>query len=159
MAPGPKPAPVDADVVAPAPPPRIDDENRGEDVPLAGETQDPDVVIDVTTPATGNGSEITIDVSENDGNVVVDVAPRSANNVAMIATGMFGSQRNVDKNISRIEAAGFESFARPEGRLTRIGVRLEYDTEEELFSALNRIRRLYSDSFVMEINGEAQRIQ
>lgn len=137
VAPGPKPPPVDADRVAPDPPPRL---------------SDPDPV-DVITPS-------PTDPAPNINDPVVSPTPATTgDNVALIATGMFGSQRNVDKNLGRIEAAGFETFARPEGRLTRIGVRLVYSTDEELFTALERIRRLYSDSFVMEINGEAQRIE
>jgi len=85
--------------------------------------------------------------------------PATTGNVALIATGLFGSQRNVDKNTDRIRSAGFATFARPEGRLTRIGARLEYDSEDELFNALNRIRRLYGDAFVMEINGEVQEME
>jgi nucleoid DNA-binding protein len=81
-------------------------------------------------------------------------AQAGSNNTALIATGLFGSQRNVNKNIDRIEAAGFLSFSEPEGRYTRIGARLEYNSEEDLQDALERVQRLFSDAFVMKVNGE-----
>lgn len=136
--PGPARTPVDADRVAPGPPPKL---NEADDA-AATETDPPPPAPSPDQPTTPPPA-----------------APLPTDNVALIATGMFGSQRNVEKNINRIEAAGFTSFSRPEGRLTRIGVRLDYDTEEELFTALERVRRIFPDSFVMEINGEEQRIE
>lgn len=134
----PGPPAVDAEDVRPEAPPRLDDP------PAATDTyEQPEPPTNAAPPT----------------NITPPPPAASADNVALIATGLFGSQRNVNKNIDRIRAAGFETFARPEGRLTRIGARLEYDSEEELFNALNRIRRLFSDSYVMEINGEEQAVE
>ncbi|MEL7159751.1 MAG: hypothetical protein AAFN92_03260 [Bacteroidota bacterium] len=84
----------------------------------------------------------------------------SGKNVSLIATGLYGSQRNVDKNLRRIREAGYEPFSRAEGRYTRVGVRLEWDDAEERFSVLQAIRRRFSeDSFEMERNGEAVPLQ
>lgn len=137
------PGPVDAEDVRPEDPPRLDDP------PPASETY--------VQPAPEAEPPTNAAPPTNIPPVAAQPAP--TDNVALIATGLFGSQRNVNKNIDRIRSAGFETFARPEGRLTRIGARLEYDSEEELFNALNRIRRLFEDSYVMEINGEAQEVQ
>ena len=96
-------------------------------------------------------------VRDRDDNTVINVPPNADATVpanidktAYIATGMYGSQRNVEKNIDRIRAAGFETFARPEGRLTRIGARLDYTAQSELDAAVERLQRLYPDAFVMD---------
>jgi len=130
----PAPPPVDARDVRPADAPRLNDP-KPETPPRVNTAPE-------ATPQTDNGTS---------------PAPAIAgDNVALIATGMYGSQRNVEKNINRIKAAGFETFTLPEGRLTRIGAKYEYRTEDELSTALERIQRLYSDSFVIEINGKKQ---
>jgi nucleoid DNA-binding protein len=140
VAPGPKP--VDADDVAPDEPPRLSDPVE-ENQPYV-QPADPSV-------------------RDREGNTEINVAPAteatvpSATNpvtttdkVAYIATGKYGSQRNVEKNIDRIRAAGFESFSRPDGRLTRIGAKVEYTTQGELDAALERLQRIYFDAFILE---------
>ncbi|MBC6993429.1 hypothetical protein QWY85_16635 [Neolewinella lacunae] len=83
-------------------------------------------------------------------------ATGSGDNVALIATGLYGSRSNVAKNLRRIEAAGYDSFSRQEGTNTRIGVRLTFRTEAEKQAALANIRRKFSeDAFVFELNGQA----
>ncbi|MTB50215.1 hypothetical protein [Lewinella sp. W8] len=134
----PTPPPVDADRVRPDDPPRLNqpptrpEEPSGE---VPSSTEEPAPVTPPRTPST-------------------TPSPGSPN-VAIIATGLYGQDRNVEKNLRRIKEAGYEAYSRPEGRLTRVGIRLSYDTEEELFEALNVIRsRFTSDAFVTEINGE-----
>lgn len=141
VSPGPKVV-VPSNEVVPDQPPRLSDP------PINQEPKQPSTTppANTTRPTTPNNSSPPATNSTNQ-------------NVALIATGLFGSQRNVTKNIDRIESAGFTSFSRPEGRLTRIGARIEYQTEEELRETLDRIRRIFADSYVMEVNGEAQRIE
>lgn len=128
VAPGPKP--VDADQVVPPDPPRLNDP-VGENQPY----------VQPTDPA----------VRDRDGGNVINVPPLAdGEKTAYIATGMYGSQRNVEKNIDLIRRAGFETFARPEGRLTRIGAQVEYTSQSELEAALERLQRIYSDAFVMD---------
>jgi nucleoid DNA-binding protein len=135
VAPGPKP--IDAEEVAPDDPPRLSD-------PV--EKSEPYV-----QPADSP-------VRDREGTTEINVPPaatttapaESGDKTAYIATGMYGSQRNVEKNIDRIRAAGFETFARPEGRLTRIGARVEYATQSELDAAVERLQRIYADAFVID---------
>lgn len=130
----PGPNAVEAETIKPEDPPRLSDERVNQEPTTTAPTnQTPQTAPTTTpTPPVHSGSK----------------------NTALIATGLFGSQRNVNKNIDRIEFAGFQSFAEPEGRYTRIGVRLEYNTEEELQDALERVQRLFSDAFVMKVNGK-----
>ena len=134
VAPGPKP--VDADRVAPDEPPRLNDpaqEARPYEQPADPPVRD----------RTGN-TEINVPPPAD---ATVD-AP--GEKTAFIATGMYGSQRNVEKNLDRIRAAGFETFTRPEGRLTRIGAKVEYLKQADLDAALERLQRSYSDAFILE---------
>jgi hypothetical protein len=127
--------PVDADRIRPGEPPRLNQPPQKSEEPATPESSPDDRPSSTKPPAT--------------------TLPPGSRNVAMIATGLYGQDRNVEKNLRRIEEAGFEAFSRPEGRLTRVGIRLSYNTEEELFEALNQIRRRFtSDAFVTEINGE-----
>ena len=129
VAPGPKP--IDAEEVAPDDAPRLGDPVE-ESEPYV-QSADP--------PAQDQGANTGANVPPTTG---------TADKVAYIATGMYGSQRNVEKNIDRIRAAGFETFARPEGRLTRIGAKVEYSTQEEIDAAVERLQRLYADAFVID---------
>ncbi|TXF91285.1 hypothetical protein FUA23_03415 [Neolewinella aurantiaca] len=140
VAPGPKP--VDADQVAPEEPPRLSDpvvESQPYEQPADSPIREREgnTTINIPPPADATTPEPT-------------TSPATAGKTAYIATGMYGSQRNVEKNIDRIRRAGFETFARPEGRLTRIGAQVEYTTEDELNTILERLRRIYSDAFVMD---------
>ena len=134
VAPGPKP--VDADNVAPDDPPRLSDP----------EVENQPYVQPADPPVRDRDDNTVINVPPNADATV----PANIDKTAYIATGMYGSQRNVEKNIDRIRAAGFETFARPEGRLTRIGARLDYTAQSELDAAVERLQRLYPDAFVMD---------
>ncbi|SEP59106.1 HU domain-containing protein [Neolewinella agarilytica] len=139
--------PVDAGRVVPDDPPRLrqtDSEDK------------PDRSYQQTEPAAQNNTDQTTTTTPTPARS----STSSSSNVALIATGLYGSSRNVEKNIARIKAAGYDAFSSPDGRYTRVGVRLEYQTEEERFNALNRIRRLFSeDAFVWELNGERMSVQ
>lgn len=131
------PGPVEVETLTPEEPPRLGEERINEQ------------------PATTPSATITpADTPSTPATTTPPPAQADDQNIALIATGLFGSQRNVNKNIDRIEDAGFVSFAEPEGRYTRIGVSLQYDQEEELQYALERIQRLFPDAFVMQLNGE-----
>lgn len=144
------PPPVDADRVRPEEPPRLNQPPTQEkNNTNSGET---------SSDGEDDGSSGRAEESAPDRTNVRPPAttpPPGNRNVALIATGLYGQDRNVEKNLRRIKEAGYEAYSRPEGRLTRVGIRLSYNTEEELFEALNTIRRRFtSDAFVTEINGE-----
>ncbi|THH41447.1 hypothetical protein [Neolewinella litorea] len=83
------------------------------------------------------------------------VAPR---NVAIIAIGLFGRQRNVDKTTRRLSEAGYTPYTDQEGRNTRVGVRVEYREAAELDRILREVQARYTeDAFVMRVNGEERR--
>jgi hypothetical protein len=88
-----------------------------------------------------------------------EIAPAAPpTNTAIIVIGLYGRQRNVDKQIKRLEEAGYVPHTAPEGRNTRVGVELEYSDPAELRSALADIRERYTeDAFVMRVNGELRR--
>jgi nucleoid DNA-binding protein len=135
----PVPSAVEAETIKPEEPPRLGEERVNQEPTTSTPTTSaPANQRTPTTPAT----------------TTTPPAQTESKNVALIATGLFGSQRNVNKNIDRIESAGFLSFSEPDGRYTRIGVRLEYNTEEELQDVLERVQRMFSDAFVMKVNGE-----
>ena len=150
VAPGPPPVP--AEEVAPDPAPRLRDQReRSEDVVAAapgGEVADEEITAE----------ELDNDLGRDDATDLppANTAPATGERVALIATGMFGSQRNVAKNLDRLRAAGFTTFDRPEGRLTRLGARVAYQDPAALNAALERLQRLYPDAFVMEIDGVRQ---
>lgn len=123
------PAPVNAKTVAPDDPPRLNEARRDR-------TQDSPVATTPTPPTTNAPQTSAPEI----------IAAR----LALIGIGKFGSQRNVQKNMDRIRAAGFKAFARPDGSLTRVGAELEYEKDEELQAALERLQRIYPEAFVME---------
>ncbi|NJB85383.1 cell division septation protein DedD [Lewinella marina] len=128
--PTPRPAAptIDANEVQPAPPPRIN-ESPGTDPEMD----------EVTAPAP-------------------PAAAAPTQNVAIIAIGLFGRQRNVDKQTRRLSEAGYTPYTDQEGRNTRVGVRVTYDEVEELNRVLREIRARYTeDAFVMRVNGEDRR--
>ena len=134
--------PVDADRVVPDDPPRLRQTDSEDRPDRSYQQQEPTETTTRTTPPPATNS-----------------AP-AGTNVALIAIGLYGSTRNVEKNIKRIKSAGYEPFSSPDGRYTRVGIRLEYETEEEQYAALNRLRRLFSeDAFVWELNGERMSVQ
>ncbi|MFK8162466.1 MAG: hypothetical protein AB8H12_08380 [Lewinella sp.] len=133
----PSPNAVEIETIEPEEPPRLGDDRVNQEPTTSAPAASTSPVIPETTPTPSTQAD--------------------GKNIALIATGLFGSQRNVNKNVDRIESAGFLSFAEPEGRYTRIGARLEYNTEEELQDALERIQRLFSDAFVIKVNGEEVR--
>lgn len=141
IAPIPTPSPVDARQVAPDAPPRLNDPET------ARRPSQPVTTSPATTPATPASTPPAASSS-------------SGLNVSLIATGLYGSSRNVEKNLRRIREAGYTPFSQAEGRYTRVGVRLEYQTEEDIFEALAAIRRRFSeDAFELERNGEKVPLQ
>ncbi|MBB4077935.1 hypothetical protein GGR28_000536 [Lewinella aquimaris] len=81
-------------------------------------------------------------------------------NEAIIAIGLYGRQRNVDKQTGRLREAGYTPYTDKEGRNTRVGVRITYREDAELNRALADIRSRYTeDAFVMRVNGEERRPQ
>ena len=82
-----------------------------------------------------------------------EVAP--VNNQAIIAIGLYGRQRNVDKQVRRLSEDGYTPYTREEGRLTRVGIQFPYAGEENMQQLLRDIQRKYAEeAFVMMVNGE-----
>ena len=81
-------------------------------------------------------------------------------NVAVIAIGLFGRERNVRKQTRRLTEAGYTPYTDQEGRNTRVGLTVRYRDESELRRVLADVRQRYTqDAFVMRINGREQRPQ
>lgn len=90
---------------------------------------------------------------------VVATDPTPAHS-ALIAIGLYGRQRNVDKQVRRIEEAGYTPVTESLGRNTRVGVRYDYTEREKLDAALNDLRRRFTeDAFVMMVDGELRRLR
>lgn len=125
------PATIDANEVQPEPPPRMNEA--------------PEAVEETNTR---DESSAPVPPAE-------EAAPT---NVAIIAIGLFGRQRNVDKQTRRLSEAGYTPYTDQEGRNTRVGVRVTYQEEAELNRVLREIRARYTeDAFVMRVNGEDRR--
>ena len=87
---------------------------------------------------------------------VTDPAP--ARNRAIIAIGLYGRQRNVDKQVRRLSEAGYTPYTDREGRNTRLGVEVLFRDEAELQQILREVRARYTrEAFVMRVNGEERR--
>ena len=81
-------------------------------------------------------------------------------NTAIIAIGLYARQRNVDKQVRRLTAAGYTPYTDNEGRNTRLGVEVRYRDEAQLRQVLREVRARYTaDAFVMRVNGEERRPQ
>ena len=81
-------------------------------------------------------------------------------NTAVIGIGVFGQQRNVDKQTRRLIEAGYQPYTDRQGEYTRVGLRVTYDDPAELRRVLSEVRQRYTeDAFVMRVNGREQRPQ
>ena len=85
-------------------------------------------------------------------------AAAAPENTAIIAIGLYARQRNVDKQVRRLSAAGYTPYTDTEGRNTRLGVEVSYRDESELRQVLREVRARYTaEAFVMRVNGEERR--
>lgn len=76
---------------------------------------------------------------------------------AVVAIGLFSDSENVRKIRQRLSEAGYEFYSEVENGRTRVGIRLEFETEAELMESLSDIRdRFASDAFVMLRDGVRQ---
>lgn len=75
------------------------------------------------------------DDSETDGATL-----RPEQQYVTIAVGMFGDPDNVERLVKRIYEAGYEPYTEPNGKLTRVGIQMTYDTEQDIQNALKDIR-------------------
>ena len=148
-----RPAPdVDASLVRPEEPPRLNDrptlETRPEnDAPRLPETNASDQETPAPTPAPDPPPRTS---------APAPTPPAAANgeNVAVIAIGLYGRARNVTKMENRLSDAGYEAYADREGALTRVGAYIRYRDPAELDAALADLKQRYTeDAFVLEING------
>lgn len=77
---------------------------------------------------------------------------------AIIAIGLFGRQRNVEKVANRLSEAGYEPYIDRVGRNTRIGTRVAFTDTRQLDSLLADVRKNFApEAFVMRINGDPRR--
>ncbi|CAH1000314.1 hypothetical protein LEM8419_01467 [Neolewinella maritima] len=133
--------PVPAREVKPAPPPRLNQ-------PTTGTASSPSV------PAPSTPSVATTSPPRS------STGTAATDNVAVIAIGLFGRQRNVRKQTGRLEAAGYTPYTEAEGRNTRVGLTVRYGTDAELQRVLADVRDRYTpDAFVMRVNGAERRPQ
>jgi len=70
---------------------------------------------------------------------------------AIIAVGLFGDQKNVNKLIEEIYKAGYEPYTDRVGGLMRVGIELAYENRYQVEDALRDVRRRFnSDAFVLQ---------
>ncbi|NJC24859.1 HU domain-containing protein [Neolewinella antarctica] len=139
--------------VAPAPAPRLNAARRNQSsvtaTPAVSSADLSRSETSSTPPLSNSGA------AAGAGEIEKSNVPADGVNVALIATGLFGNQSNVEKNVLRIEQAGFKPFTRPAGRYTRIGVETSYRTLAERDGVLARVREQFAtEAFVMYVNGE-----
>ncbi len=79
------------------------------------------------------------DDSEADGATL-----RPEQQYATIAVGMFGNPDNVERLVKRIYEAGYEPYTEPNGKLTRVGIQMTYETQEDIQRALKDIRAKFN---------------
>ena len=90
--------------------------------------------------------------------VTTTAEPTPVRNRAIIAIGLYGRQRNVDKQVRRLSEAGYTPYTDREGRNTRLGVEVVFGDEAELQQILREVRARYTrEAFVMRVNGEERR--
>jgi len=74
---------------------------------------------------------------------------------AVIAVGLFGNPDNVQKLLAQLAQEGYSPVSTKEGRNTRVGVSVRYDTEAELQKTLNELRRSHAkNAFILERDGK-----
>lgn len=74
---------------------------------------------------------------------------------AVIAVGLFGSESNVQRLVSKLFDAGFNAYTGKEGSLTRVGVQLRYEEEEDLQRTLRDVQEQFEESaFILYQDGE-----
>ena len=79
-------------------------------------------------------------------------------NEAIIYIGLFARERNVRKQVGRLETAGYVPYTEREGRNTRVGLRLRYRTDAELQRVLTDVQNRFTlDAFVSRVNGAERR--
>lgn len=148
--------PVDADRVVPDEPPRLNDaRTRSQDEDPAPFEQP----AATTSPPATAPSSVQDPTTTPPGATTPPTPPADPYSTAYIAIGLYGSSANVSKNKARINKAGYEAFSRPDGRYTRVGVRVRYTNRADLMETLRAVQKLYDDAYVMEINGEAVKIK
>lgn len=105
-----------------------------------------------TTSATPD--ELAEDLPEDQNSDLIEVtadedldteAPTPAPNqkYCVIAIGVFGSKKNIEKLVQKIYEEGFEPYTEQKGNLTKVGVQMAYDDDAELKAALNTVRRKF----------------
>lgn len=160
--------PVDASRVVPDEPPRLSDARSTPAQPVPEQPEPNTTGNGVRTEdnqATGSDNPVTTQPINTAPEPEPEPAPTDAANggatynTAFIAIGLYGSAANVTKNENRIRRAGYDAQSRREGRYTRVGVRVQYTTEEDMMETLRAIQRDYDDAFVMEVNGRKVRIE
>ena len=86
---------------------------------------------------------------------VAEVPPH---NEAIIYIGLFARERNVRKQVGRLETAGYVPYTEREGRNTRVGLRLRYRSDAELQRVLTDVQHRFTpDAFVSRVNGAERR--
>ncbi|MEN0005780.1 MAG: hypothetical protein AAF798_16650 [Bacteroidota bacterium] len=101
-----------------------------------------------TTPAeapsaTEDQEDASTDVQEDtvDDTEGATVNPDQA--YAIVAVGLFGKQRNVERMIERIYKAGYEPYTQKEGKNTRVGVVITFEDEADFQEQLRQIRKTF----------------
>jgi len=81
---------------------------------------------------------------EEDDDAATDAATlRPEQQYVTIGVGRFGNSDNVERLVKRIYEAGYEPFTEPDGNLTRVGIQMTYETEQDIQEALKDIRKKF----------------
>lgn len=149
---------VDADEVDPREMPSLDEFKRRENASgAAADAGDMERPLTESTTETSGLTDPTATDPLND--LPPSTPPVTEANEALIATGLYGSPANVRKNVRRLEEAGYEAFSLPEGSYTRVGARVRFRDDEELFNVLAQLRgRFAEEAFILRKNGESMPI-
>ena len=98
-------------------------------------------------------------------NIAPEPPPRltaspAGDNEAIIYIGLYARERNVRKQVGRLEAAGYVPYTERDGRNTRVGLRLRYGSDSDLRRVLADVQvRFTPEAFISRVNGAMRRPQ
>lgn len=92
-----------------------------------------------TVPIKRSSNMQEMDTTQLDTPAITQV-PVATQRTCIIGLGVFREQRNIDKLINKIQAAGYVSYTEQVGTLTRVGIQFTYTHEDEVAEKLALIQ-------------------
>lgn len=102
------------------------------------EEQNTDLIEDETGTTDEDNTEEASEPLDTEG---ATVAPNQK--FCIIGIGVFGNEDNVRKLVQKIYEEGFEPYTEKSGNLTRVGIQMPYEDEDEIDIALNTVRKKF----------------